>query len=115
MVGNVFGWTEDCRHNYYNGAPTDGSAGSQTATASIASSAAVPGSALRTSSARRTATGSPPTTDTSASAFGWGGRFLPLESLSLCLLGVWGRSPQRLRLGIEVPLFFQQRVDDVIE
>jgi formylglycine-generating enzyme required for sulfatase activity len=26
MVGNVFEWTEDCVHNNYNGAPTDGSA-----------------------------------------------------------------------------------------
>ena len=26
MVGNVFEWTEDCRHTNYNGAPTDGSA-----------------------------------------------------------------------------------------
>jgi formylglycine-generating enzyme required for sulfatase activity len=26
MVGNVFGWTEDCTYNNYNGAPTDGSA-----------------------------------------------------------------------------------------
>jgi formylglycine-generating enzyme required for sulfatase activity len=26
MVGNVFGWTEDCAYNSYNGAPTDGSA-----------------------------------------------------------------------------------------
>jgi formylglycine-generating enzyme required for sulfatase activity len=26
MVGNVFGWTEDCPSNNYNGAPTDGSA-----------------------------------------------------------------------------------------
>lgn len=24
MVGNVFEWTEDCMHNNYNGAPTDG-------------------------------------------------------------------------------------------
>ena len=26
MVGNVFEWTEDCDHDNYNGAPTDGSA-----------------------------------------------------------------------------------------
>ena len=26
MVGNVFEWTEDCRHDSYDGAPTDGSA-----------------------------------------------------------------------------------------
>jgi len=26
MVGNVFEWVEDCLHNNYNGAPTDGSA-----------------------------------------------------------------------------------------
>jgi formylglycine-generating enzyme required for sulfatase activity len=26
MVGNVFGWTEDCAFANYNGAPTDGSA-----------------------------------------------------------------------------------------
>jgi formylglycine-generating enzyme required for sulfatase activity len=26
MVGNVFEWTEDCVHDNYNGAPTDGSA-----------------------------------------------------------------------------------------
>jgi formylglycine-generating enzyme required for sulfatase activity len=26
MVGNVFGWVEDCSHNNYDGAPTDGSA-----------------------------------------------------------------------------------------
>jgi formylglycine-generating enzyme required for sulfatase activity len=26
MVGNVWGWTEDCWHDSYNGAPTDGSA-----------------------------------------------------------------------------------------
>lgn len=26
MVGNVYGWTEDCSYNNYNGAPTDGSA-----------------------------------------------------------------------------------------
>ena len=25
MVGNVWEWTEDCWHNDYNGAPTDGS------------------------------------------------------------------------------------------
>jgi formylglycine-generating enzyme required for sulfatase activity len=26
MVGNVFGWTQDCAYDNYNGAPTDGSA-----------------------------------------------------------------------------------------
>jgi len=26
MVGNVWAWTEDCFHDSYNGAPTDGSA-----------------------------------------------------------------------------------------
>jgi formylglycine-generating enzyme required for sulfatase activity len=26
MVGNVSGWTQDCVHNNFNGAPTDGSA-----------------------------------------------------------------------------------------
>jgi formylglycine-generating enzyme required for sulfatase activity len=26
MLGNVLEWTEDCLHNNYNGAPTDGSA-----------------------------------------------------------------------------------------
>jgi formylglycine-generating enzyme required for sulfatase activity len=26
MVGNVFQWVEDCVHNNYDGAPTDGSA-----------------------------------------------------------------------------------------
>jgi formylglycine-generating enzyme required for sulfatase activity len=26
MVGNVWAWTEDCYHDSYNGAPTDGSA-----------------------------------------------------------------------------------------
>jgi formylglycine-generating enzyme required for sulfatase activity len=26
MVGNVFEWVEDCNHNNYDGAPTDGSA-----------------------------------------------------------------------------------------
>ena len=29
MVGNVFEWTEDCAHNNYDGAPTDGSAGGE--------------------------------------------------------------------------------------
>jgi Sulfatase-modifying factor enzyme 1 len=68
--------------------------GSQTATASYASSAAVPGATLQTTSARRAASGAPPSSGAAASASGWGGRFLPLESLSLCLLGAWGRSPQ---------------------
>ena len=43
MHGNVWEWVEDCFHDNYNGAPEDGSAWMQVATAIAVSFAAVPG------------------------------------------------------------------------
>ena len=56
-------------------------------------SEAGPGSAFQATSARRPASGSPPTSGTAVSAFGSGGRFLHLEFLFLCVLGVGGAAP----------------------
>ena len=43
MVGNVWEWVEDCYNDNYNGAPTDGSAWTDVATAVAVWFAAVPG------------------------------------------------------------------------
>jgi hypothetical protein len=55
------------------------------------SSAAVPGTTTHRPST--TYGGSPPTTGVAAWASGSGARLLFLESLSLCFVGGWGRSP----------------------
>ncbi len=52
MVGNVYSWVEDCEHNDYAGAPTDGSRWVE-ATVVAVSSAPAPGSILRKPFVRR--------------------------------------------------------------
>ena len=95
MAGNVYQWVQDCVHMNYDGAPTDGSAWITAAIAATVSSAAVPGTILQSTSARPAAAGSPPITGSAASASVSGGRFLPLKSLPLYLLGP-GASPGRI-------------------
>jgi formylglycine-generating enzyme required for sulfatase activity len=56
MVGNVWAWTEDCYHDSYSGAPTDGSAW----TSGVAVwCVAAPGKAIPRTSALRSAAGAP--------------------------------------------------------
>ena len=57
MEGNLQSWTEDCWHKNYDGAPMDGSAWMQMATATAAWSAEGLGSALPKYSFRGTAAG----------------------------------------------------------
>ena len=99
MVGNVWEWTEDCYHDSYNGAPADGSAW----TGGDCSRRVVRGGSWDLSDpqfrldlrVRPLRSGTPPTTGTTTSASGSPGRFLPLKSLPLYLLGP-GRSPGRI-------------------
>jgi formylglycine-generating enzyme required for sulfatase activity len=92
MVGNVFEWVEDCWHNNYVGAPSDGSArlglvaAAQTATAE--SSEVGPGTALQEISALLHAAGS----RLPREAATWD--FVLLERLSLDCR--WGRGVHRL-------------------
>ena len=88
VVGNVGAWTQDCVHNNYNGAPTDGSAWLMGETVMAISSAALPGMATQTMSARRSATGPRTLSGASAWVSGLLKHSLPLEPLFLCLLAL---------------------------
>ena len=92
VLGNVWEWVEDCYHDSYKGAPTDGSAW----TTGDCSARVLRGGSWFTypgTSARRAAAGSSPTTGTAVRGSGSPGR-LPLECLPLYFLGVRGRSPR---------------------
>ena len=97
MVGNVWEWVEDCFHDNYNGAPTDGSAWIEGGNCKFR---VVRGGAWdfpAVSSALRSATGTPPAAGATTLASGLAGRLLHLESLSRVSLsfGVWAK-PQKL-------------------
>jgi formylglycine-generating enzyme required for sulfatase activity len=79
MEGNVYQWLQDCIHEDYKGAPTDGSAW----TSRDCSLRAIRGGSWKPIlrlSAQPGATNMPPTTGTTPRASGWRGRLLPLES-----------------------------------
>ena len=79
--GNVWEWVEDCYHESYAGAPSDGSAWTFEDCSRV-SCAAVLGSTIQRASAPPAAVASHPAAGAAISAFVSGGR-LPLESLVL--------------------------------
>lgn len=84
MLGNVYEWTQDCYHDGYAGAPTDGSAWTS-GDCSYRVQRGGSWASIRRISARRTASGAPPTAGTAISASGWLGRFLIFVTLFLKL------------------------------
>ena len=77
--GNVWEWVEDCWHDSYRGAPTDGSAWTSGRVVEIAASVccvAARGSADRVPCAPRIASGTPPAAGTAMSVFAYPGRWI---------------------------------------
>jgi formylglycine-generating enzyme required for sulfatase activity len=75
MHGNVWEWTEDCWHDSYQGAPSDGSAWTTACSDSNRGwFGAVPGASNQDSSAPLSAAGSFPTSGSTTSASGWSER-----------------------------------------
>ena len=92
MHGNVWEWVEDCWHDSYSGAPSDGSAWT---TGGDCSKRVLRGGSWTTnrgSSAPRTAAGTPPETAATTTGFVYPGRS-PRESLPLYFAGGPGAEP----------------------
>jgi formylglycine-generating enzyme required for sulfatase activity len=94
LHGNVWEWAEDCYHDSYAGAPSNGSAWTNGA-ARVISFAAVPGTTFQTSSTRPPGPASrPPTGATAFSASAWRGGLAP-DHYRYLVISSGGGGPQR--------------------